>query len=99
MSLNPKETKDTIKELQANFDLTGLSISEVANDLDTSEVVIQNLLRLETSRIENPWILRNYLLTKLDEMSIKPVPFSRLVGNASDYWFLNAIRVRKGKIS
>ena len=98
MSLNPQERKATIRELQANFALTGLSLAEVATDLGTTEGTIQKVLNLETQHINNPWILRAYLIEKLEEQGIQPVPFSRLVGDPEDYWFLDANLIHNGQI-
>ena len=98
MPLNPQERKATTRELQANFALTGLSLAEVATDLGTTEGTIQNVLNLETRHINNPWILRAYLIEKLEEQGIQPVPFSRLVGDPEDYWFLDANLIHNGQI-
>ncbi len=65
MSLNPLQIQHTKKELRKNFELTGLSKSEIANDLKISEVKLEKIFNLKQRRLEDPWILRNYLLEKV----------------------------------
>ena len=46
MSLNPLQMHNTKKELRQNFELTGLSKSEIANDLKISEVKLEKIFKL-----------------------------------------------------
>ena len=58
---------NTKKELRKNFELTGLSKSEVANDLKISEVKLEKIFNLKQRTLEDTWILRNYLLEKVEK--------------------------------
>ena len=67
MSLNPLQMHNTKKELRKNFELTGLSKSEIANDLKISEVNLEKIFNLKQRTLEDTWILRNYLLEKVEK--------------------------------
>lgn len=98
MSLTREEQDNTIKEFKDNLDLIDKSIEEVANDLNTFPKYISDLLELRARRIEDPWILRNYLLDELKVNSIDPIPFTALKGDWHHYWFLDANYIDNGKI-
>ena len=46
MSLTVRQQRDTKKELKENFEKSGLTIKQVARDLDTSEEYIEQLFQL-----------------------------------------------------
>lgn len=71
MSLTDKQIDDTKYELKSNFEKSGLSIDEIAKNLKTSPEYIEQLFDLNPSRLEDTWILRNYLIEVLDEKSIE----------------------------
>ncbi|GAP00333.1 DUF2316 family protein [Fructobacillus ficulneus] len=89
MSLTASQKVQTIRELQANFALLDLPLSTVAADLKTTTDHLEAVLNLEVAFIEEPWILKEYLARQLKERDIQPVPYTALVGNPADYWFLN----------
>lgn len=90
MSLTDKQIDDTKYELKSNFEKSGLSIDEIAKNLKTSPEYIEQLFDLNPSRLEDTWILRNYLIEVLDEKSIEITPFTALVGKSENYWFLDS---------
>ena len=90
MSLNPLQMHNTKKELRQNFELTWLSKSEIANDLKISEVKLEKIFKLKQRTLEDTWILRNYLLEKVENAGQEPVPFTALAGDWHRHWFLNA---------
>ena len=90
MSLTPKQEEDTRRELRENFDKAGVKIQEVAADLGTTEAYIEQLMRLEPRRLEDTWILKNYLLEKVKEAGQTPTKFTALGGNYHFIWFLNS---------
>ncbi|AVK60574.1 DUF2316 domain-containing protein [Lactobacillus sp. CBA3605] len=98
MSLNPVERQTTSQELQANFTRSGLSCAQVAVALQTTPERIKAVLALKVQRIEDPWILRNYLAQQLVQQGITPVPYHHLVGDAADYWFLNQARINRERL-
>ena len=62
MSLTLTQRNNTKKELQQNLALTGLSKEQVASDLNISVTKLDEILNLQVNSINNPWIVRNYLL-------------------------------------
>lgn len=98
MSLTTKQMNDTKKELQANWALAQLTLLECAQALDTTPEVIENTLQLTIHRIEDPWILKNYLEEKLTAKGKESVPFTALVGDYHNYWFLDTDRIDQRKL-
>ncbi|AVK63183.1 DUF2316 domain-containing protein [Lactobacillus sp. CBA3606] len=98
MSLNPVERQTTSQELQTNFRRSGLTDAQVATALQTTPEHLQAVLALKVRRIEDPWILRNYLAQQLTQQGITPVPYHYLVGDAADYWFLNQARINRERL-
>ncbi|MGO3601889.1 MAG: DUF2316 family protein [Enterococcus malodoratus] len=98
MSLNPQQISDTKREFQENFEQTGLSIEQIAADLNTIPAIIEDTLNLNVSRIEDPWVLKNYLEAELSAQGKPVVPFTALVGDYHRHWFLNSRRIDKKKL-
>ena len=90
MSLSPKQEEDTRRELKANLEKAGISIKQCANELGTSEEYIRDLLDLKPRKLEDTWILKNYLIEKVKEKGEQPVKFTALGGNHHIIWFLNS---------
>lgn len=99
MSLNPLQIQHTKKELHKNFELTGLGKSEIANDLKISEVKLEKIFNLKQRRLEDPWILRNYLLEKVEKTGQQPVPFTALAGDWHRHWFLDSNLIDQQQMS
>ncbi len=99
MSLNPLQIQHTKKELRKNFELTGLSKSEIANDLKISEVKLEKIFNLKQRTLEDPWILRNYLLEKVKKTGQQPVPFTALAGDWHRHWFLDSNLIDQRQMS
>ena len=89
MSLTKKQEDDTRRELRANYDKAGVSIQQIAEDLGTSQEYIVQLLRLKPRKLEDTWILKNYLIEKVKEAGKTPTPFTALGGDYHVIWFLN----------
>lgn len=98
MSLTHQQELDTIHEFQENISLTGLSLQQIATDLKTHPKTIEQIIQLRPHSIEEPWILRNYLLEKITEQGKTPIPFTALVGSHHDYYFLNARKIDKKEL-
>ncbi|GAX01582.1 DUF2316 family protein [Secundilactobacillus silagei] len=90
MSLNPQQITNTKNELQANFELSGLTRKQVASDLQISLTKLDHLMTLTQESLNDPWILRNYLIEKVEDKGEKPVPFTALTGDWHRHWFLNS---------
>ena len=89
MSLSEKQQDDTRAELRANLEKSGVSIEQAAADLGTTQGYIMQLLRLEPKRLEDTWILKNYLIGKVIEAGKTPTPFTALAGDYHVIWFLD----------
>lgn len=90
MSLNPQQMDATRAELAQNFALTGLTKDQVAEDLHISRTKLDHLFSLTQQSLNDPWILRNYLLEKVNEAGKTPVTFTALKGDWHQYWFLDS---------
>ena len=89
MSLSAKQKDDTRRELKENFDLAGVSVQQVARDLGTTEEYIMQLMQLEPKRLEDTWILKNYLIEKIKKTGGTPIAFTALGGDYHVISFLN----------
>ncbi|KGL46006.1 hypothetical protein BMT55_12155 [Listeria newyorkensis] len=99
MSLSPQQMKNTIHEFQQNFVLSGLTIEQIATELQTSPEKIHRILQLEQKSIEDPWILKEFLEQHILKSGKMPVPFSALQGNYHQYWFLKTKKIDKMQLS
>lgn len=98
MSLTMKQQNDTRKELRENFEKSGLTLQQIADDLATTPEYVEQLLRLEPRNHDHTWILRNYLYEKVREAGKTPTEFTTLKGSHRNYWFLDADFIERGKI-
>lgn len=99
MSLNPEQMAATRRELQANFELTGLTKAQVAAALHISETKLDHLFTLTQQSLNDPWILRNYLLDQVKAQGKTPVPFTALSGDWHRHWFLDAAAIDQRRMS
>ena len=99
MSLTQKQLEDTGRELKENLDKAGITIEQTAADLGTTTEYIEQLLRLEPKKLEDTWILKEYLVKKAEEAGQTPTKFTALGGNHHVIWFLNSRYIDGGKIT
>ncbi|CAK1224189.1 DUF2316 family protein [Fructobacillus tropaeoli] len=99
MSLTVAEQVATRAELQKNFTILNWSVDRVATELQTTPEHLQAVLALEPAYIEEPWILKRFLEEKIRLAGREPVPFTALVGNPEDYWFLKQRRIQSGVLA
>ncbi|WP_071130726.1 DUF2316 family protein [Enterococcus timonensis] len=99
MSLNSQQVKNTIDELHENFFRSGLTKEQVADDLNISLTKLDHLFSLTQNSLNDPWILRNYLIEKVEENGEESVEFTALVGDYHQYWFLNSNLIDQQQIS
>lgn len=90
MSLTEKQIENTKHELNENFKKSGLTIEKIAGDLNTTPEYVEQLFDLNPNRLEDPWILKNYLIKVLSEKSIEITPFTALAGDCERHWFLDS---------
>ena len=98
MSLSPQQLEDTRNELHENFVKAGVPVEQIAADLGTTTDYIEQLFRLDPRRLEDTWILRNYLLAKVESLGKEPTKFTALAGDYHAIWFLDPDYIDSGKI-
>lgn len=99
MSLTTQQRAATQHELAENLALSGKSSTQVAADLHISPVKLNHLLTLTQISLEDPWILRNYLLDQVAAAGRTPVPFTALAGDWHRHWFLNSALIDARQMS
>lgn len=99
MSLTLEQQYATIHELAANLALTGLTKAQVCADLNISAAKLDRILNLQQVALEDPWILKNYLMDQVTTTGQSPIAFTALVGDYHQYWFLNSHLIDAGKLS
>ncbi len=98
MSLTKQQQTDTIAEFNENIRRLGQPLTTIAVALHTTPETIAAVAQLNARHIEDPWILRNYLLDQLHTANIPHQPFTALIGDYRDYWFLNSQRIARGHL-
>ncbi|WP_164848025.1 DUF2316 family protein [Lacticaseibacillus hulanensis] len=98
MSLTAEQTVATRNEFKENIARSGLSLTQIATQLGTTADVIAESIDMHPRRIDDNWIIRNFLLQYLNEHNIEPVPFTALTGDYHRYWFLNSDVIERGII-
>ncbi|WP_225419239.1 DUF2316 family protein [Lacticaseibacillus songhuajiangensis] len=98
MSLTMAQTVATKREFKENIQRSQLSMEQIASDLGTTPEVITQSITMHPRRIEDNWIIRNYLNEYLAAHQITEVPFTALTGDYHRYWFLNAAIIERGII-
>lgn len=76
--------------------LNQLEVAQVAVDLGTTPQKIRDVSQLNVNRIEEPWILRNYLVKALGQ---NVTPFTVLVGDYHQLWFLDTAYIDRAQLS
>ena len=99
MSLNSVQRYNTKMEFAQNIKLAGIEKVQIASDLGISMTKLDRILKLDQSSLNDPWILRNYLIKKIQKAGGEPAPFTALVGDWHDYWFLDSDIIDQGKIT
>lgn len=93
MSLNRAEHAQTAQELQEN--LSKVALEQVAADLGTMPEKVLAVSQLDVDRIEEPWILRNYLIKALGS---DLTPFTVLTGDYHQMWFLDTAYIDRAQL-
>ena len=89
MTLSDKQLRDTARELSDNMAKAGVSLERTAADLGTTPDYIDQLLHMNPRKLEDTWILKNYLIEKAREAGKEPTPFTALGGDYHVIMFLN----------
>ncbi|PJM72927.1 hypothetical protein CS006_06615 [Bifidobacterium primatium] len=98
MSLSMTQRRNTIREFKENLGLLGLTPADLAKYFDVDERYIVDIIELRSGVLEDPWIIRNYLLRKAEERGVELKPFTALVGDHHDYWFLDGVMIDAGEL-
>lgn len=98
MSLTRDQKAATIEELAENMRRLGETDESVAAALGATEAYVSEVRHLHSCRIEDPWIIRNYLLDEARERGVELVPFTALAGDWHGYWFLDGGYIDRGRL-
>ena len=98
MSLTARQKEHTIAEFEQNRRTLELSYADIAAALNTTPEHVEAVAHLRGRSIEEPWILRNYLIEQADARNIELVPFTALAGDPRDYWFLDTAFIARGTL-
>ena len=60
---------------------------------------LEKIFNLKQRTLEDNWILRNYLLEKVEKTGQQPVPFTALSGDWHRHWFLNSNLIDQQQMS
>ncbi|RZI01311.1 DUF2316 family protein [Staphylococcus condimenti] len=96
MSLNKEQRAITRDELQAHFDKSSLSKTDLADALDVSVKDINLVLDMKApkfgSKLQNfihlVWDVRDEINYNIRSHGKEPEPYTYLKGEKEDYWFL-----------
>lgn len=99
MSLNVEQVMATKNELARNFELSGLTKQQVCDQLNISGIKFDRIMQLQQTALEDPWIMKNFLITHVRAAGNQPVPFTALSGDYHRHWFLNSQAIETGVMS
>lgn len=99
MSLNVFERKRTKDEFKRNIALIGLTTDEVATKLNITEKKLIDIIKLNDDCIENPWIIRNFIIDYAQQNNLQLMQFSKLKGDYHNYFFLDSNYIDMGIIN
>lgn len=99
MTLNPAQIKATQNELAQNFALSGLTKEQVCTELNISSSKCDHVMNLNQQALEDPWIMKNFLIEKVKAAGKQPVPFTALSGDYHRHWFLNSKIIESGQMT
>ena len=99
MSLTEKQHEDTIAEFAENIERTGVTFGQIAQALGGTERYARRVAELKARNLEDPWVLRNYLLAQADARGVSLRPFTALSGDYHRYWFLDGAYIDRGRFA
>lgn len=99
MSLTREQQISTINEFADNMARLGATNEQVAAALGGTPEYAGRVARLEARNLEDPWVLKNYLLARAREQGIEPRPFTALGGDYHGYWFLDSDYIDRGRFA
>ncbi|ANZ32435.1 DUF2316 family protein [Staphylococcus carnosus] len=96
MSLNKEQRAITRDEMQAHFEKSTLSKTDLADALDVSVEDINHVLEMKAPRfgsklqgfIHLVWDVRDEINQNIRSHGKEPEPYTYLKGEKEDYWFL-----------
>lgn len=98
MSLTREQRASTIREFAENMDRLGVTADDVAVALGGTPAYAQQVVNLRARNLEDPWVVRNWLLRIAAERGVALLPFTALAGDHHDYWFLDGPYIDRGRI-
>lgn len=98
MSLTYEEQQMTREDIARAMADLGITPEQAAAALGTTPQNLRRVMRLDIHRLEDPWVLRNYLLDQAAEQHV-PVTFRVLNRDYHRLWFLDAAYIDRGRIA
>lgn len=98
MSLSRGQIASTIAELAENMRRLGVDADDVAAALGGTPAYAERVVHLHARNLEDPWVVRNWLLGLARGRGVELVPFTALVGDHHDYWFLDGGYIDRGRL-
>lgn len=98
MSLTREQRASTIREFAENMDKLGVTADDVAVALGGTPAYAKQVVSLHARNLEDPWVVRNWLLRVAAERGVALLPFTALAGDHHDYWFLDGSYIDRGRI-
>lgn len=91
MSLSTEQRRRTSVELRANLQLSGLTVHDLATQLDLEAAEVERTLNVAPgARPELVWLLRDHLETAARAHGVQPHPYTHLPEHmraAASTWF------------
>lgn len=81
MYLNEKDKEITIKEIDENIKISGLSLKEMSEKLGCDETYLQKSIVFEGDRVEDIWIIRNFLINYITYINLEAKEFTVFNGD------------------
>ena len=97
MSLTQQQQDMAREDFVRAFAATGVTDEDAALALGTTPAYVARVARLDSRRIDDPWILRNYLLAEGKARGVT-VTFRVLTADYHTLWFLDGAYIDRGRL-
>lgn len=98
MSLTREQKQATIEEFAENMRRLGVDAAEIGRALGAAPGYVDRVVHLRARNLEDPWIVRNWLLGRARALGVALVPFTALAGDHHGYWFLDGGYIDRGRL-
>lgn len=99
MSLTREQQQNTIDEFAENMRKLDVTAADIAASLGSSPSYVDQVVHLHARNLEDPWVVRNWLIERGRERGIELEPFTALTGDWHRYWFLDGGYIDRGRLA